>query len=234
MEQLKLSQRNKLIQLSKKLGEDLTTQESSYQWGELAKSFDQLKPIAAEKFDVSIIEKSLIEIANHQQFAIKTSDRLASIEKLLMELIRLERLPKVDSSGRHFHELGERFSSSIENLIKNNKETVTVINSQPSLAPNMRTSTTLGSSSQTIDVTYSVVLSSNDKRKRAIVQNTGTTIIYIGLGTIPTTNNYTIALAACTLANDGTGGVLIEEMWQGAINAISSAVSGAIEVTELR
>lgn len=77
------------------------------------------------------------------------------------------------------------------------------------------------------------VLSANASRKEAVIVNTGTTIIYLGLGQTPTTTAYHIALPGCTTANDGTGGSWITDMWKDIINAIGSAVSGTVCVTEM-
>lgn len=77
------------------------------------------------------------------------------------------------------------------------------------------------------------ILNSNANRKEAIVVNTGTTVIFLGFGQTPTTSAYHVALGACTLANDGTGGTYTSDMWKGAINAIGSAGGGTVCVTEL-
>lgn len=95
-------------------------------------------------------------------------------------------------------------------------------------------SSTSSAVAQTAVGTSSVsVLSSNTARRECIVQNTGTTIIYLGLGQTPTTSNYHVALKSCSLANDGSGGIFLSDLWTGAINAIGSAASGTVVVTEL-
>lgn len=76
------------------------------------------------------------------------------------------------------------------------------------------------------------ILASNPSRIEVLVTNTSTHVIYLGLGQVPTTSAYHVALAACTLANDGTGGSYISDNWKGAINAIAS-VSGTVVVAEL-
>lgn len=77
------------------------------------------------------------------------------------------------------------------------------------------------------------VLASNTARHECIVVNTGTTILYLGLGQTPTATAYHVALSACAVANDGTGGVYVSDVWKGAINAIGSAGGGTCVVTEL-
>ena len=70
-------------------------------------------------------------------------------------------------------------------------------------------------------------------RKGFTIQNTGTTILYFTYGaTNPTTTAYHIALAACTAANDGTGGIFDEDAWTGVVRAISSAAGGTCVITE--
>jgi hypothetical protein len=76
------------------------------------------------------------------------------------------------------------------------------------------------------------LLVSDAARRRALIQNTGTTVIYIGYGADPTTTVYYIALAPGVSADDGRGGVLIEEMYNGSIRAISSASGGTVVVTK--
>jgi hypothetical protein len=109
-----------------------------------------------------------------------------------------------------------------------------------SLSPNsaqFATSTTAnalpGVNPVSVGTSSVAILNSNASRKEAIVINTGVTIIYLGLGQTPTTTAYHIALAPCSTANDGTGGTWTSDMWKGTINAIGSAVSGTVNVTEL-
>lgn len=95
-------------------------------------------------------------------------------------------------------------------------------------------SSTSNAVAQTAVGTSSVnVLSSNTARREVIIQNTDTTVIYIGLGQTPTSTTYHVALKACSSANDGTGGVYVSDLWTGQINAISSATGGHVVVTEL-
>ena len=95
------------------------------------------------------------------------------------------------------------------------------------------TSSTASSPAQTsVSGSSGQILAANSSRKECIVVNTGTTVIYLGLGQTPSSTAYHIALAACTASNDGTGGTWVSDMWKGAINAIS-ATSGTVCVTEL-
>ena len=81
--------------------------------------------------------------------------------------------------------------------------------------------------------TAGVILAFNAKRKGFVVQNTGTTVLYLSLGTtLPTATVYHIALKAASSANDGTGGIYIDDGWIGAVNAIGSDVGGTCVVTE--
>jgi hypothetical protein len=108
------------------------------------------------------------------------------------------------------------------------------------LSGNLRV-TTAGTSSSTSNApaqqavgTASVaILASNTARKEATIVNTGTTVIFLGLGQTPTNTAYHIALSACSVANDGTGGTYTTDLWTGAINAIGSAVSGTVVAVEL-
>jgi hypothetical protein len=106
-------------------------------------------------------------------------------------------------------------------------------NTTPWLVNSPQSSTASSPSQQTIGTSSGSILTSNASRKEVIVVNTGTTIIYLGLGQTPTNTAYHIALPACTAANDGTGGTYVSDLFTGQINAISSAASGTVCVTEL-
>lgn len=83
--------------------------------------------------------------------------------------------------------------------------------------------------------TAAIVLAANAKRKGVIIQNTGTTIIKLTFGAVvPTQTAYHVALAACTGADDGKGGIYVDDSWVGVINAISSAAGGTLVITEFR
>lgn len=74
----------------------------------------------------------------------------------------------------------------------------------------------------------------NRARRGLVIQNTGTTIIYLVLGSAtPTSSVYHVALRACSSANDGNGGIYNDDAWIGAIQAISSAPGGTVVITEV-
>lgn len=78
------------------------------------------------------------------------------------------------------------------------------------------------------------VLAANGGRKGLIIQNTGATIIYLTLGaSTPTTAVYHIALKACAVHDDGTGGVYNDDAWCGAVQAIGSAGGGTLVIAEI-
>lgn len=78
------------------------------------------------------------------------------------------------------------------------------------------------------------LIATNRSRRGFIVQNTGTTIIYLSLGSsVPTTSVYHVALRACTNANDGSGGIYNDDAWVGAVQSISSAPGGTVVLTEI-
>lgn len=86
----------------------------------------------------------------------------------------------------------------------------------------------------TVNATAAQLLAANGSRRGLIVQNTGATVIYLGLGTATVTASaYHVALAACTNANDGLGGIYLDESWTGAVQAISSADGGTCVVGEV-
>jgi len=78
------------------------------------------------------------------------------------------------------------------------------------------------------------VLAANYSRKGLIIQNTGTTVIKLVLGSgTPTASVFHVSLKACTAANDGTGGAYIDDSWIGPVQAISSASGGTMVITEI-
>jgi hypothetical protein len=78
------------------------------------------------------------------------------------------------------------------------------------------------------------ILAGNAGRKGLIIQNTGTTNIYLLLGTgTPTSSVYHLALKGCVIADDGTGGIYNDDAWVGAVQAIGSALGGALVITEI-
>jgi hypothetical protein len=77
------------------------------------------------------------------------------------------------------------------------------------------------------------LLAANALRKRFKLQNVGTTRIYIlfGPGTASAVN-YHMALPAGGNANDGSSPVYSDDLWIGAIQAISSAAGGEVQAVE--
>lgn len=87
----------------------------------------------------------------------------------------------------------------------------------------------------TVSNAAGTLLVANRGRRGLLIQNTGTTVIYLVLGSAtPTATVYHVALAACTAANDGTGGIYNDDSWVGPVQAISSAVGGTVVITEIR
>lgn len=94
--------------------------------------------------------------------------------------------------------------------------------------------TSTAASQLTVGTTAGQVLAANSNRLKYILQNCGTTVIKIILGAgTPTQSNYHFSLAPCGTANDGSSQSIIDTMWIGAIQAISSAAGGLLQVTEL-
>jgi hypothetical protein len=77
------------------------------------------------------------------------------------------------------------------------------------------------------------LLAANTSRKRLILQNVGTTRVYIlfGAGTA-SSSNYHISLPAGGNANDGSSPIYSDTLWTGAIQAISSAAGGEVQAME--
>jgi hypothetical protein len=92
--------------------------------------------------------------------------------------------------------------------------------------------TTANQSQKSVGTTTTTLLAQNTSAKRRIVQNTGTTIIYLGFGFVPTASVYSVALPACGVAGDGSSQPWNDTLWQGQINAISSTAGGTVVVSE--
>lgn len=89
-----------------------------------------------------------------------------------------------------------------------------------------RTSVTAAAQTS-IGATAGEALAASSDGKGFWIQNTGTTVIKVVLGTgTPTQTVYHVALAACTAADDGKGGSYIDDQWIGAVQIISSAAGG--------
>ena len=80
--------------------------------------------------------------------------------------------------------------------------------------------------------TASQALAANQTRKELILVNVGTVVVYVAFGVLPTTALYHVALSACGVAGDGTGGSFISDLWKGAVAVISSS-AGSVSIVEL-
>lgn len=98
---------------------------------------------------------------------------------------------------------------------------------------NVVSSTASAPSRQTVGTTAILVLAANTGRKKLILQNVGTTVIKIALGTTPTSSNYHFSLPAGGSTDDGSSPRVEDTMWLGAVHAISSGAGGALQVAEL-
>lgn len=98
-----------------------------------------------------------------------------------------------------------------------------------------RPQTTASAPAQTsIGTVAGQVLAANTDRRSVIIQNTGTTTIKLTLGsTAPTQTVYHVALKACGIADDGSGGIYADDAWRGAIQGISSGAGGTMVITEI-
>lgn len=78
------------------------------------------------------------------------------------------------------------------------------------------------------------LIATNRNRRGLVIQNTGTTILYLVLGSAtPTSSAHHFALGACSAANDGRGGVYNDDAWIGPVQAISSAPGGTCVICEI-
>ena len=80
--------------------------------------------------------------------------------------------------------------------------------------------------------TATAALPINANRSSWSIQNAGTNVLYVLMGTgVASSTNYHMALNACTIANDGTGGrfsQLLDLVWTGAITVGGTSPSYAI------
>lgn len=85
-----------------------------------------------------------------------------------------------------------------------------------------------------VGVAEGLVLAANAKRKGLLIQNTGTTIIYLVLGvTVVTVSAYHVALKGGTVADDGTGATYTDDAWVGPVRALSSGAGGTCVILEM-
>jgi hypothetical protein len=78
-----------------------------------------------------------------------------------------------------------------------------------------------------------MVARENLARKEFIMVNVSTTVVWIGLGFPPTATNYSIPLNACSSANDGTGGIAVNDSWTGPIYVLAASSAGSVNFTEV-
>lgn len=97
----------------------------------------------------------------------------------------------------------------------------------------IESSTISAAGPQTVGTSPVTLLAANALRKRLILQNVGTTKLWIlfGSGT-PSASNYHIALPAGGTANDGSSPPYIDTMWLGEVQAIGSAGGGQCGAAE--
>ena len=78
------------------------------------------------------------------------------------------------------------------------------------------------------------ILAANSARRSLIVQNTGTTVIYLVLGAVdPAPGVYHVALRGGTGVDDGGGTIYAEDSWKGPVRAVSSGMGGRLVVMEI-
>ena len=88
-------------------------------------------------------------------------------------------------------------------------------------------STVTAAAQTSIGTTAGTALTANSDGKGFWIVNTGTTVIKGTLGTgTPTQTVYHFALAACSVADDGTGGWYADDQWVGAVQIISDNAGG--------
>jgi hypothetical protein len=106
------------------------------------------------------------------------------------------------------------------------------VNAAVTVTP-VQSSTISAAGPVTVGTSPVTLLALNALRKRLILQNVGTTKIFIlfGAGT-PSSSNYHIALPAGGTTNDGSSPVYIDTMWTGQVQAIGSAAGGSVQAAE--
>lgn len=85
-----------------------------------------------------------------------------------------------------------------------------------------------------IGTTAGTALVANPAARFRSIQNTGSTVLKIVLGTgTPTQTVYHYALQAGSAADDGKGGVWFSDAWTGAVQILSDNAGGTYVATEL-
>lgn len=79
------------------------------------------------------------------------------------------------------------------------------------------------------------ILPANRKRKQWILTNVGTVVIVVKLGSAPSSgsSDWTYLLQASGSVGDGSGGVVIDEMWKGSVWVQAASGTGQVNITEL-
>ncbi len=98
--------------------------------------------------------------------------------------------------------------------------------------PELQSETCSAPSVVVVGTSAVVLLAENFQRKRCVLQNVGTTRIYLAFGAVPTGDAFHVALPAGGTSGDGSSPPWVDELWTGQIQAISSAAGGEVAVAE--
>jgi hypothetical protein len=94
-------------------------------------------------------------------------------------------------------------------------------------AEERKRNTVTAAAQTSIGTTAGQALAASATGKGFWIVNTGATVIKGVLGTgTPTQTVYHFALKACSVADDGTGGVYVDDQWVGAVQIISDGAGG--------
>ncbi len=86
-----------------------------------------------------------------------------------------------------------------------------------------------------VGTTPVVLLPENPKRRSFTIQNSGTTVIYIVLGTEnPGPDHFTVSLAAGGTKGDGSSTPYTNREWRGEVRAISKDAGGSVSTAEFK
>lgn len=183
------------------------------------------------------------ESLQQAQYLIKISDAFVDLRKDNDRILAALTAPKPDNISKAittgFTNLQKHFSKEFEKFAKTSQQVVVTGGNSGGkggyLATTLKSSTLNGVPSEVnVGTGSSQLLALNNNRKRFIVQNVGTTKIYLLLGTgTASTSLYSVVLPGGTAANDGTGGSYIDELWQGPVEVVSSGTGGNVALTEI-
>jgi hypothetical protein len=85
----------------------------------------------------------------------------------------------------------------------------------------------------TVGTSSTQAIAANPSRKRLILQNVGTTVLYVLLGTgSASATSLTFILPAGGTSKDGSSIIIFDIMWQGAVQVASSAAGGLMTAQE--